>query len=723
MKKIVALMLASLFVSLNATISLMNPKKDWISFCNLFKQIYPLDTFIESGTYLGQTAAQAAHCFNEVHTVEVSEYYYHQACENLKKDTHVTVYHNDSAQLFPHLLPKLKQQRKKMLFWLDGHFMSCMIGEQDNVLLEYGYTPIEQELAAINETAITDAIILIDDIRLFGTQLYGLRIERAGNAHYPLIRDIVKLMEQHQFNCMIFGDVICIHPQSVDIPFSPVIQACTISRLYDGTNYAHEDVLHAEQVIAQATGHEQDALYDLYVSFSKPWKSWRNRSPHYNLWYGLMALHNGDHKKACRQFEEVIDLGYDHWRVYWYLAQSLMQIHDIEGAQDVLQRVLAQKPDFQQAKALLAQVEISTEGAKNRMHAKRTYDIPEYPGFGPRDVYYLTGVGDNFFKEELVWGNQDGWSKPYKALRDAYVSKGYRFLTSLPKNMDNAFRDNAYVIFRHNIPPEKERKQLGSAVHKMVVLSIEPPFVYPNNYKHEFTRHYNRILTWDDKRVDNRRFFKYIFVQSNLTMIDDVVPFNQKKLCTFIGGNHNYKHPNELYSQRRAAINFFEKHAPKDFDFYGNRWDPKAYKTYRGRVQSKTATFKKYKFAVCYENLSNHKGYISEKVFGVFVAGCVPIYWGAVDVTNYIPASCFIDRRKFANFQEVYDYISTMPEEAYNQYLENIRAYLNSEAVQIFSIDYFIDTLARLAEYKLPRLIEPWAINFEDQSLFCVTED
>ena len=98
----------------------------------------------------------------------------------------------------------------------------------------------------------------------------------------------------------------------------------------------------------------------------------------------------------------------------------------------------------------------------------------------------------------------------------------------------------------------------------------------------------------------------------------------------------------------------------------------------------------------------------------MLVAGCVPIYWGAVDVTDYIPAGCFIDRRKFANFQEVYDYISTMPEEEYNQYLENIRIYLNSEEVQIFSIDFFVDTLARLAEYKPPRVIEPWAINFED---------
>ncbi len=45
------------------------------------------------------------------------------------------------------------------------------------------------------------------------------------------------------------------------------------------------------------------------------------------------------------------------------------------------------------------------------------------------------------------------------------------------------------------------------------------------------------------------------------------------------------------------------------------------------------------------------------------------------------------------------------------------------EEVQIFSIDFFVDTLARLAEYQPPRVIEPWAINFEDRSLFCATED
>ena len=40
-------------------------------------------------------------------------------------------------------------------------------------------------------------------------------------------------------------------------------------------------------------------------------------------------------------------------------------------------------------------------------------------------------------------------------------------------------------------------------------------------------------------------------------------------------------------------------------------------------------------------------GYITEKIFDSFAAWCVPVYWGASNVTDYIPEGCFIDRRKF----------------------------------------------------------------------------
>ena len=48
-------------------------------------------------------------------------------------------------------------------------------------------------------------------------------------------------------------------------------------------------------------------------------------------------------------------------------------------------------------------------------------------------------------------------------------------------------------------------------------------------------------------------------------------------------------------------------------------------------------------FAICYENARDIPGYITEKIFDCFFAGCVPIYWGgAPNVTDHIPANTFI---------------------------------------------------------------------------------
>ena len=318
--------------------------------------------------------------------------------------------------------------------------------------------------------------------------------------------------------------------------------------------------------------------------------------------------------------------------------------------------------------------------------------IPEYRR-GPRNVYYLTGVGDRLFAGYALGGNQDGWSEPYIALRDAYTSLGYRFHTSLPKQLDGNFKKNVFAIFCHNIHGGNWYQRFGQAINRMVILALEPPHVMAGNYNPGLTRHFKKILTWDDTRIDNERFIKYYFVQASLEMIDKVVPFKDKKLCALIGGNKRFGHRYELYSKRRQAIDFFERHASDAFDFYGSGWNPNAYTTYRGSVRSKTETFKNYKFSICYENISNQKGYVSEKIFGSLVAGCVPIYWGADNITDYVPQSCFIDKRKFPNFRDLYSFISNMKEQEYNSYLENIRVFLASEEADKYSIDSFVEKL------------------------------
>ena len=72
-------------------------------------------------------------------------------------------------------------------------------------------------------------------------------------------------------------------------------------------------------------------------------------------------------------------------------------------------------------------------------------------------------------------------------------------------------------------------------------------------------------------------------------------------------------------------------------------------KTYRGVAQSKYEIQSNYTFTICYENMML-LGWLNENIFDCFLVGTIPIYLGPPDVTDYVPAECFIDRRQFATY-------------------------------------------------------------------------
>lgn len=103
----------------------------------------------------------------------------------------------------------------------------------------------------------------------------------------------------------------------------------------------------------------------------------------------------------------------------------------------------------------------------------------------------------------------------------------------------------------------------------------------------------------------------------------------------------------------------------------------------------KISILQKYRFCICFENTIGLQGYITEKIFSCFAAGCIPIYWGADNIENYIPKACFIDYRDFDSYAELYEFLSTMSLERYQKYCEATRDYLCSEQAEIFSPSSF----------------------------------
>lgn len=256
--------------------------------------------------------------------------------------------------------------------------------------------------------------------------------------------------------------------------------------------------------------------------------------------------------------------------------------------------------------------------------------------------------------------------------------------------------EDLWVFFGMGVGRVKESDYGERDPSKQVLFLFEPPTVEPQLYDPKVQVRFGKIFTWDDDLVDNKKFFKFCYPALK-ERIANITPFEEKKFCTLIARRLGSQHPKQLYSERENTIRFFED-KPGEFEFYGAYWEKRKFKNWRGAIPDKLAVLKNYKYCICYENMKDVKGYISEKIFDCFAAGVVPVYWGASNVAEYIPEGCFIDRRKFKNNKQLYKFLKRISKEEYEKYLENAAIFLKSEGARVFTEERFIDTFMKVVE-------------------------
>ncbi len=311
------------------------------------------------------------------------------------------------------------------------------------------------------------------------------------------------------------------------------------------------------------------------------------------------------------------------------------------------------------------------------------------PSLHSKTVYFTPGQWGQLFNiEDPVLNVDDHQLSMYYA---KLALEHYGFIVKQADSLKNL--TDVHCIITFDIPVHQLNDLAAYPHERCFAFLWEPPSVIPYNYDPSYHQFYSRVYTWHDGFLPHKNYSKFYYPVM-FPMIPETIPFEERKLCTLIAGNKQSNHPNELYSARREAIEYFEANHSDDFDLYGRWWPP--YKNYRGAIGKKIFTLNHYKFCICYENIKNIPGYITEKIFDCFRCGCVPVYWGANNITDYIPANCFINRNQFSSNEEMYQYLKNMDKETFENYLNNIKNYLNSRAAYAYSIENFVSIILNL---------------------------
>jgi len=114
--------------------------------------------FIETGTCNGGTTFELEPYFKSVYTIEYSETLYNRT-KSKYNGNKIQFLLGDSSNVFETLLPTIEDN---CVFFLDGHWSHGETGQSSKDC------PLEEEITHINNLFKGEAIIIIDDFRLFG---------------------------------------------------------------------------------------------------------------------------------------------------------------------------------------------------------------------------------------------------------------------------------------------------------------------------------------------------------------------------------------------------------------------------------------------------------------------------------------------------------------------------------------------------------------------------
>jgi hypothetical protein len=170
-----------------------------------FRQQLQVTTFVETGTYQGDSMNVAADIFDECHSIELSQDLYEATQSKFAGRANIKLYQGESATILNAASEQFAE--RPVVFWLDAHW--C-VGE--NTAGQDSQSPLRDELRAIGRLH-PQSVVLIDDARLYLCP----PPEPHRFTDWPDFHDIVILLQslsQHH-RLMILNDVILFYPESI----------------------------------------------------------------------------------------------------------------------------------------------------------------------------------------------------------------------------------------------------------------------------------------------------------------------------------------------------------------------------------------------------------------------------------------------------------------------------------------------------------------------------
>lgn len=157
-------------------------------------------TWVETGTFMGDTAALLALEAKEVYTIEPDSALFEKATTRFQNNPRIHVIHGLSEQVLPSLLANLTGT---VNFWLDGHYSGGIThqGPTD--------CPVREELSSIEKNlARYDYVtVLIDDIRCFDPSIPEF-------ADYPDLNYLVDWARKNNLSWHIEHDIFAAKSKS-----------------------------------------------------------------------------------------------------------------------------------------------------------------------------------------------------------------------------------------------------------------------------------------------------------------------------------------------------------------------------------------------------------------------------------------------------------------------------------------------------------------------------